>query len=139
MNEIEMRKIVLDVAWQNYGRFYSWGGDDPSGFDCSGFVIEVFKSVGILPRGGDWTAAALWEMWKDKQVEIPNPGDLIFWENSRRHVVHVEIVINRELGIGASGGGSFVRSLEEAIQHNAFIKIRPIKTRAGVRGYINPF
>jgi len=29
--------------------FYLWGGDDPlAGFDCSGFVIEILKSVGIL-------------------------------------------------------------------------------------------
>ena len=54
-----MRSVATKVAWHYLGTPYIWGGDDFSGFDCSGFVIEILKSVGILPRDGDWTAAML--------------------------------------------------------------------------------
>lgn len=139
MNETQKRQIVLDVAWRNWGKFYTWGGDDPSAFDCSGLVIECLKSVGVLSRGGDWTAAQLWKMFSENQVVIPDSGDLVFWENSNHKVVHVEIVLNRELSLGASGGGSFVRTVDDAIKYNAFVKIRPITSRTGVRGYVNPY
>jgi cell wall-associated NlpC family hydrolase len=139
MNETQKRQIVLDVARRNWGKFYTWGGDDPSSFDCSGLVIECLKSVGVLARGGDWTAAQLWKMFSENQVVIPDSGDLVFWENSNHKVVHVEIVLNRELSLGASGGGSFVRTVDDAIKYNAFVKIRPITSRAGVRGYVNPY
>ena len=43
------RFYAYKLAWKYIGKFYKWGGDDPSGFDCSGFVIEILKSVGILP------------------------------------------------------------------------------------------
>lgn len=139
MNETQKRQIVLDVAWRNWGKFYTWGGDDPSGFDCSGLIIECLKSVGVLPRGGDWTAAGLWDKFQNKQVEIPNSADLVFWENTSFKVIHVEIMVNRELAIGASGGGSFIKTVDDAIKHNAFIKIRPVMSRTGIRGFVNPY
>ena len=55
-----MKNIVSSLAFKFIGLPYIWGGDDTiKGFDCSGFVIELFKSVGILPRKGDWTAETL--------------------------------------------------------------------------------
>jgi len=132
-----MREIALKIAWSYLGRPYIWGGDDPTGFDCSGFMIEILKSVGKLPRSGDWTANSLAGRWPISN--LPTGGDLVFWENTRGHVVHVEMYICNGLAIGASGGGSRTRTIEDAAQQNAFIKIRPIKSRAGVWGYTNPF
>ena len=85
---------------------YLWGGDDPSGFDCSGFCIEILKSVGILPRKGDWTASGLYERFKDLSMQEPREGCLVFWANQAGAVIHIEYCINDELSIGASGGGS---------------------------------
>jgi cell wall-associated NlpC family hydrolase len=133
--------MAIDVAKSHLGTWYRWGGDDPSGFDCSGFVIEVLKSVGKLPRTGDWTAHNLaikagWPM-----VEEPLPGDLVFWHSSadKHQIVHVEMMINRDLAIGASGGGSRTVNSEIAITQNAFIKIRPIISRSNIWGYKDPF
>jgi len=142
MTEKEMRDLVLRIAWKHYGRFYTWGGDDPSGFDCSGLVVECLKSVGILKRRGDWTAAGLAKEFGERLLPAnlpPRGGDLVFWHNEAGRVIHVEICLNYMLAIGASGGGSFIKSRADAIAHNAFIKVRPIQSRRGVWGIVNPY
>lgn len=141
MNQIEKRHLVLKIAWHFYGKWYTWGGDDPSGFDCSGLVIECGKAVDIFPRGGwDNTANGIWVANKDKKVGIPNPGDFVFWNNSvGTRVVHTEIVVEAGYSIGASGGGRFVRTISDAIKANAFIKVRPYLLKPHLAGFIDPY
>jgi cell wall-associated NlpC family hydrolase len=138
MDERIQRKMVQRIAFHYLGTFYTWGGDDPGSFDCSGFVIECLKSVGILPRKGDWTADGLSK--KFVGVADQKPGDLVMWANSGgRRYIHVEICIGNGLAIGASGGGSKTRTIKDAMKHNAFIKVRPINSRLGLTGYFNPY
>jgi cell wall-associated NlpC family hydrolase len=132
------REIAERVAWSFLGKPYIWGGDDPiAGFDCSGFVIEILRSVGILPRAGDWTAAQL--MDKFPIVSNPTNGCLVFWENAEKKVIHVEYCLDSRLSIGASGGGSKTITVEDAIKQNAYIRIRPFRERTGIAGYCDPF
>lgn len=131
-------ETATKVAWSYHGTFYTWGGDDPSGFDCSGLVIEILKSVGRLPRKGDWTAHALLQHFSQDVVPTPTEGCLVFWIVNGR-AIHVEYCLGSWLAIGASGGGSQVKTRASAIQHNAFIKVRPIESRAGQRTFVNPF
>ena len=135
------RQLALSIAFQYLGTPYLWGGDDPilgSGFDCSGFCIEVLKSVGVLPRKGDWTADSLSKMWP--AVPIGGPADLVFWWNSgKTRVAHVEMVFGGGLSIGASGGGSATVSVKDSIKSNAFVKIRPVHSRSGLWGYVSPY
>lgn len=138
MAEITDRELALDYAWRFVGTFYSWGGDDPSGFDCSGFMVEVLKAVGKLPRSGDWTAAGLYERFESLSVSEPGEGCLVFWHSGDK-IVHVEMCVDSERSLGASGGGSKTRTKEDAIAHNAFIKMRPIKSRANIYGFVDPF
>lgn len=110
------------------------------GFDCSGYVIEILKSIGHLPREGDWTAAGLWEHFRNLEVSYPQRGCLVFYENkSRTRIVHVEFCLDAELAIGASGGGSRTGTIRKAVDNNAYIKVRPIESRPHIRGYINTF
>lgn len=136
-----IRKIALDYAWKFIGTFYSWGGDDPGGFDCSGFICEVLSAVGILPRAADYTAAYMAELFKDKQVGMPYAGCLVFYADKEdaTKVVHIELCINETLSIGASGGGSKTITKEDAIRDNAFIKVRPFQSRSNIYGYADPF
>ena len=132
------REIATKIAWSFLGKPYIWGGDDPvAGFDCSGFVIEVLKSVGILPHRGDWTAARLEVMFGDAAVTEPREGCLAFW-GTRLHVAHVEYCLNARFSIGASGGTSATDSKEDAINQNAYIKVRPIRGRGKV-WFVDPF
>lgn len=136
MNERRKRKLMLLIAMSYHGTFYTWGGDDPSGFDCSGLAIEVNKSVGNLPRKGDWRAKDLYKIFMPVEAEKVKAGDLVFWGSP---ISHVEICLNRQISIGASGGGSAVVDLASAIKANAFIKFRPIHGRGKVAKFCNPF
>jgi hypothetical protein len=126
-----IRELALRVAERLLFTPYLWGGDDPlAGFDCSGFVIEVLKSTGVLPRQGDWTAEDLRQRFVAKQSHMLVPGSLIFWRTEgqpgARHVEMVYAVIGGEaFTIGASGGGSKTSSLAAAVEQDAYIKIRP--------------
>lgn len=129
MNESERRlKIDLAVryAMQYVGRFYTWGGDDPSGFDCSGFVCEILASVGRIGRKEDLSAAGLFDRFKDHIIPFPKTGSLSFHRNADGEIVHVEFCIDGLHTIAASGGGSKTVTIADAIRDNAFIKIRPV-------------
>ena len=75
--------MVIANAKQYLGVPYVWGGSTPSGFDCSGYVSYVYRSVGIsLPRSS-----------RDQQnvgTRIPlnqlQPGDLVFRGSPAYHV-----------------------------------------------------
>ena len=135
------RSLVCNQAWRYLGKPYIWAGDDPmEGFDCSGFVIELLKSVGKLPRKGDWTAHQLWMKFRDDyEVDEPRGGCLVFWKNHSGRIVHVELCLTDAESIGASGGSRTSKTVADAIAQNAFIKIRPIHSRAMIAGYIDLF
>jgi len=144
----ELRDLALDVAQSHLGRYYSWGGDDPSGFDCSGLVVEVLKSCGKIPRKADFTARGLydWACRNGGAVGIPTePGCLVFWgaTSSPNSIFHVEIAWGifdgTWVSMGASGGGSKTKTREDAIRDNAFIKIRPMYGRNSHIFFADPF
>ncbi|WP_338749105.1 C40 family peptidase [Janibacter alittae] len=72
---------LLGTAASLVGTPYVYGGEDPSGFDCSGFTQYVFAQHGIdIPRmTGDQQAAAT-------PVSDPQPGDLVFFGSPAYHV-----------------------------------------------------
>ena len=143
MLRAEMLKQTAEkIAWAYIGTPYKWGGDDPmAGFDCSGFVVEILKSVGTLSLKGDWTAQGLWDRTKDVSTNKPRLGCLVFWKTpSIGRVYHVEFCLNDELSIGAGGGGSMTETVQDAIDQNAYVRVRPFLTRSGIRLYFsNPF
>lgn len=125
------RELFLSVAWEFLGRPYRFAGDDPlAGFDCSGFVVECLQAVGRFPFPGDASAQGLWERYKAFKGQRPREGDLIFWQNAAGEIVHVEIAVTAQHSIGASGGGREIDTEQEAIDQNAYIKIRPLSGRS---------
>ena len=135
-----LRELVLGVVSSYHGTFYKWGGDDPSGFDCSGLIVEGLKATGIFPRSFDTTAQGLFDRFE--ATSDPVPGDLVFWKRGEK-IVHVEMIyclIDGNLyTIGASGGGSRTLTHEDAIAENAYIKIRPMKRDRTLAGFRDPF
>lgn len=66
-------RIAASVA---SGAYYSYGGDGPNGFDCSGFTSYVFAKVGIsLPHSSSAQRSMV------RSVSSPQPGDLVFVYN----------------------------------------------------------
>ena len=132
------RDLALRVAWHYLGTPYRWGGDDPSGLDCSGLVIEVLQSAGVFPRGQDTTADGLMRKYEPKAA--PEPADLIFWRTSGSRAFHVGIVIDpRTHYLGAEGGGSRTKTEGDAWAQNAYVCVRPIASRPGNIVYRDPF
>lgn len=116
---------------------YIWGGDDPiRGFDCSGLVVEILKSFGILPKVGDWAARQLAKMFPE--VFAPGKGILVFF-GSPGDITHVGFCINKKYMIEAGGGRRDTDDVEDAIAQNAYIRIRPIKSRSDIVMYNDPF
>ena len=82
----------LMAAIQPYmGVRYLFGGNDTRGIDCSGFVVAVFRALGIsLPR----TAQTQWNA--TERIATPEVGDLVFFErtySSPDRITHVGIVV----------------------------------------------
>ena len=143
LNSINLsrRELATLYAWQFIGTSYKWGGDDPmGGFYCSGYCIEILKGVGVLSRHGDWTAQSLFDRWiTDNQVSSPTQGCLVFWRASSGRISHVEYCVTSICSLGASGGDSGVFTIEDAIEQNAYIKLRPFGSRPNIAGFVDPF
>lgn len=75
---------IIKVAAKYVETPYIFGGDNPRGFDCSGYVMFVFAQFGIaLPhsvRGQDWLAhernGAIYVKPEDAV-----PGDVVIWND----------------------------------------------------------
>ena len=133
------KEIVTKYAWHYLGIPYRWGGDDFSGFDCSGLCMELLQAIGLVGRKEDLTAQGIYNRFQDKEVNEPEEGCLVFYGIGKNHITHIEYCIDKDLSIGASGGGSGTLTVEDAIRQNAFIKIRPIRSRKDIVAYVNPF
>jgi len=121
-------KALIEYAMSWLGTPYEWGGDGRGGIDCSGFVQEVLASVGLDPIG-DQTAHGLFEYFsiRGKHLEKPEQGALVFYGSERK--THVAFAIDSFRVIEAGGGGSKTLTFEDAIKHNAWVRIRPYNHR----------
>ena len=136
-----LRAKAVEYLQQWIGTPYLWAGNDFSGFDCSGLIVEVLQAVGIIPHDSDFSAAALYERFEDKAVIRGYAGCLVFWYASNIHekIIHVEMIVDDFHVVGASGGGSTTTTIEQAIRANAFVKQRPLSYRGDRYLIVDPF
>jgi peptidoglycan hydrolase-like protein with peptidoglycan-binding domain len=100
----EMRDTILREAASHLGTPYSWGGNGPAVFDCSGFVLYVLREEMGLMNWGDDTAAGISN--RVPGTSSPLKGDLVFYTGSNG-TTHIEFYSGSGTQtLGASGGGS---------------------------------
>jgi peptidoglycan DL-endopeptidase CwlO len=94
------RDEVVNIAKEQLGAPYQFGGTTPKGFDCSGFIKYVFDKVGIeLPR----TASEQYNTGIKVDKEDLQPGDLVFFENTyKAGISHSGIYIGDQEFISAT-------------------------------------
>lgn len=80
---------------------YLWGGRSPFGIDCSGFTQIVFKLCGIKLKRDAYQQAEQGEIVN--LLEEAKPGDLAFFDNADKKIIHVGIVLDGHRIIHASG------------------------------------
>ena len=66
---------VVTTARRQIGTPYRYGGNSPSGFDCSGLIQYAYRSIGVTtPR----TTGALWRELPSTDKGL-KPGDVLFF------------------------------------------------------------
>ena len=135
--DYDLANMMVEYAKHFIGTWYSWGGDDPSGFDCSGLVVACLKAMGKLVPKIDLTAHQLFNLYPN--TNRPSPGDLVCFFGEDNRVVHIGIYWTKGLYFTASGGGSHVKTKEDAIKHNAFVKVRPVTADRRPHVFVGPF
>ena len=97
---------IVSTAKQYLGVPYKWGGTDPSGFDCSGFVYYVLRSNGINVSR---TQTAMYSQGTPVSKANLQPGDAVFFQNTyKAGLSHVGIYVGKGQFIHAPSSGKVV-------------------------------
>jgi peptidoglycan DL-endopeptidase CwlO len=116
---------ALDLAQQHLGVPYVWGGESPSGFDCSGLVQYVYGQLGVtLPR----TAAEQARVGQPvASLADARPGDLLAFHSP---VDHIGIYAGNGLMVVAPKTGDVVKV--QAVHDEPTAIRRVLPSSAGV-------
>jgi len=108
---------VVQTAYKYIGVPYVWGGESPSGFDCSGFVQWVYTQNGI-----SITRTADTQYMEGVPVQDLEPGDLVFFTTYAPGASHVGIYLACSKFIHASSSGQVkISSLDDEFYKSVFI------------------
>lgn len=98
---------IVDYSRNYIGTRYRYGGTTPKGFDCSGFMVYIFKNFDVnLPRTGTEQYKAYGDVPKDNVKK----GDLVFFAGRRKgsRIGHVGMVVSDS--IDENGVFQFIHS-----------------------------
>lgn len=99
---------------------YLWGGKTPFGFDCSGFVQVVYKTIGIrIPRDASQQAATGASV---DFISASIPGDLAFFDNEEGRITHVGVIHSDGNIIHCSGNVKIDKIDQQGIYDNVLKK-----------------
>lgn len=99
------REHVLKTVRDMVGTGYRYGGESPSGFDCSGLVFYAHRLAGIrVPR----TAAEQYRVADKISTNKLKPGDLVFFRLHRGRTWHVGTYTGKGRFVHAPSSGKRV-------------------------------
>lgn len=98
---------VVKAALKYLGIKYVWGGDSPSGFDCSGLTMYCYKKA----TGKNLTHFARTQYSEGTKIakSALMPGDLVFFGDSVASIHHVGIYMGSDKFIHAPHTGDVVK------------------------------
>ena len=140
-----MSQILRQYAMSFVGVPYRWGGETPmGGYDCSGLVQEILRSVGADPPG-DQTANGLYQYFNEcGTLSLPRLGALAFFglkdvgPRGKVSITHVGFCLDGLRMLEAGGGGSTTVNVDAAIRQKAFVRIRPVSHRRDLVACLMP-
>ena len=108
---------VVGIAERYLGVPYVWGGDTPSGFDCSGLVQYCYRQIGIDVGRTTWD-----QMGCGTRIAVSalQPGDLVFFRGGE----HVGIYVGDGTYIHAPHTGAVV-SYGSLSSRSVYMAVRP--------------
>jgi peptidoglycan DL-endopeptidase LytE len=111
------KKDIISQSMSYLGTPYSWGGNSPKGFDCSGFVYYVFEQTGSTI--GRHSSEGYYN--RSYYVHTPSPGDLVFFENTyKKGISHLGIYLGNNEFIHAGDNGVVITSLNNPYWKSKF-------------------
>lgn len=101
---------IVAYAKKFEGTPYLFGGSTPTAFDCSGYILYVFKFFGIsLPR----TSETQFNVGTSVARDNLQAGDLVFFENTYKPgISHTGIYIGNGNFISAESSGVKISNLD---------------------------
>lgn len=132
-NSINIRDNISKAALNFLNIPYLWGGKNPFGMDCSGFIQILFSLFGIrLPRD------ARQQVKEGRTINFINEteaGDLAFFDNQEGDIVHAGIITGDRQIIHSSGQVRLDRLDHQGIYNNTLKqythKLRIVKNIIG--------
>ena len=113
------RKSIVQISKKYLGIRYRWGGTTSRGFDCSGFVLSMYRKIGTnLPR----TAREQFKVGISVSKKDLKPGDRVFFGGKRP--THTGIYIGDNKFIHSSRGGVKINSLDEKYYSKRYLGAR---------------
>lgn len=93
---------IASIATKQIGNSYVWGGENPQGFDCSGYTRFVYQKIGLsLPR----TAIEQSNIGAIVPPSSLEKGDLLFFLTDKKRnlpITHVGIYLGNGYFIHAA-------------------------------------
>jgi cell wall-associated NlpC family hydrolase len=109
---------AVAVAERYIGVPYVWGGESPSGFDCSGLVAYAYAQIGrSLPH----YTVAQYNMFPKVPISQLQPGDIVFFYGLSHEAMYV-------------GGGTVI----QAPHTGAFVSYASLSSMGAPNGAVRP-
>jgi len=117
---------AAEVALSMVGKPYRYGGNSPSGFDCSGLVQYSYRRAGVqLPHGTDGLRRYTYTI---PQGNLQR-GDLVFFDQLGKRASHVGIYLGNEEFVHAPSTGKHVNvaAFSDRYWKNHFAEARRVE------------
>jgi hypothetical protein len=100
-----MRNFMAVKALEYLGVLYRYGQSSEKGFDCSGYVMYIYRLFGLsLPHD----AVAQYFMSRHINKSEAQPGDLVFFRTIGKQISHVGIYLGNNVFVHSPGKGRSV-------------------------------